>query len=469
MLVRSALLGFRLGLLLILAGWLLVSLATSVLAEHPVRPPVVTEDSGLRVLLRDRGDLDDPTTWSQLTLRMVCRGLLYCPDDRKGFNLDLPPGCRIQVQANQEAGLLIAAADLAADPLVWNVTRVRLIPHPELLPETSHASAALDDDRLELPDGGPVFTLGDRTYRGALDIIRPTWKRLYAINTLPLAAWIDGVLQTEGSPDWPLAALQAFAVVVRSIGIQHRQAAAAMETPGGSHLDDGRFAYDGTGHGGERIRAAVHSTRGQVLLYRGQPFEPCYHAASGGYLAGIAEVFPARVSAETRADLAGIMPAEADAAAYPAAQAFGQERYWEHETVIDAEALRRAIRRRYPDTGWIRRLACAGQLHGPTGAVRRVTAIQLEWYGGSRRLSGEEFRELLGDAALPSTLWSADSPREDRLGRNQAWRFICYGRGHGVGLSLISACQLATGPGALDYRLILGRFFRLAEVGDLTP
>lgn len=128
---------------------------------------------------------------------------------------------------------------------------------------------------LEASAGGYIL-VGDRWYRGRLLLI-DQGEGLYAINYVPLRDYLYGVVGSEVSPSWPMAALKAQAIAARSYALTHniRPASSLYD------LDDTpRFqAYGGVAKESNTTQIAVNETAGEFISYQGGIVESLYAAS----------------------------------------------------------------------------------------------------------------------------------------------------------------------------------------------
>jgi stage II sporulation protein D len=135
-----------------------------------------------------------------------------------------------------------------------------------------------------LPGASPLWLA--HPWRGEL-IVTATGKSLSVVNSVPIEAYVRGVVSNEMPRDWPLEAVKAQAVAARSYALSHRHGAdfdvfsdtrdqvyggVATETPVGDQ--------------------AVAETKRQVLSYDGKIATTFFFSSSGGRTASAADVFP---------------------------------------------------------------------------------------------------------------------------------------------------------------------------------
>ncbi len=128
---------------------------------------------------------------------------------------------------------------------------------------------------LEAIHGGLVSVEGD-WYRGRVLLINQGG-RLLAVNFVLLRHYLSSVVGSEVFPDWPAAALQAQAIAARSYALTHHVRPASQYFD----LDNTqRFqAYRGVAVETNTTQAAVATTAGQFLSYRGGIVESLYAAS----------------------------------------------------------------------------------------------------------------------------------------------------------------------------------------------
>lgn len=158
----------------------------------------------------------------------------------------------------------------------------------------------------------------------------------------------------------------------------------------------------------EKFLRAGKSTKGQILTWRDRPVMASFHSVSAGYTRDASEVLG---SADYPYLKSKACPADTGASDY--------------KSVIQI------------DDGW------SGMKITQRDGAGYVQQIELE----GQRMSGEEFRNLLG---LPSADFDVTVRRDGVF-------LTVYGVGHGLGMSQYTAQQLALS--GKKYREILGYFF----------
>lgn len=136
---------------------------------------------------------------------------------------------------------------------------------------------------LEGVGGAPVkISFGSvrgRAYRGAIRI-SARGGELLITNDVSLEHYVRGVVASEMRSDWPAAALQAQAVVARTLAA----ARAGAHQKEGFHLCDGTHCqvYRGVSAETASSDAAVRSTSGLIIICAGRPIDAFYCSTCGG-------------------------------------------------------------------------------------------------------------------------------------------------------------------------------------------
>jgi stage II sporulation protein D len=242
----------------------LVSLAAPLLALAADRPLQARQrETPVRVLLAEG---------QRLGVRVLDRPLRLEP-----VALVLPPGSRLLFSL--EAGRL--RLDLEgrepSSRLLPTTASHWLTPTP-LAPGAGAAAAAAGQDAgLVIPEVAGDFQLQQRRYRGRLQLL-VAGGNLQAINHLPLETYLPSVVGGEMPSSWPLPALRAQAVAARTYALRQRKPAEPFDV----RATVSSQVYKGVEAETDSTRAAVASTRGQVLMYGGSLANTVFHSSSGG-------------------------------------------------------------------------------------------------------------------------------------------------------------------------------------------
>ncbi len=157
-------------------------------------------------------------------------------------------------------------------------------------------SAALHQMRVLLATGSFAppqqldawhFSWSGRTYRGTAVSLGLPDGRGALVNTLPLDAYLYGVLSMEVGASWAAAAQQAQAIVARTYALRKLRPDKPYDvTPGDADQNYGGIVSE-TVEG----RAAVDATAGVIVTYGGSPAHVAYSACCGGRTADAGDVW----------------------------------------------------------------------------------------------------------------------------------------------------------------------------------
>jgi stage II sporulation protein D len=230
------------------------------------------------------------------------------------------------------------------------------------------AAEALPGPLRFVPGTSPLWLA--HPWRGDL-IVSSTGSSLAVVNSVPIEAYVRGVVSNEMPHDWPLEAVKAQAVAARSYAISHRHGADFDV-----FSDTRDQVYGGIATETTLGDQAVAGTRRQVLTYDGKVATTYFFSSSGGRTASVADVFagskpqPYLVSVQDPYDTASpwhtwgpiVMPAA------------GVARSLSVPGVIDLKPV--------PATGRARAVVAigkAGDVSFTAGQVRRALGLRSTW------------------------------------------------------------------------------------------
>ncbi|MBI2247435.1 MAG: SpoIID/LytB domain-containing protein [Armatimonadetes bacterium] len=335
--------------------------------------------------------------------------------------LTLPPGSGFRASASSplRVGILreqehvTVRSDRPVELSDTSLQRIVLAPGSyEILPsadaiEVSGAGRFIGLIRLA-PAQGARLHVGNRTYRGMIEIRSTPARRLTVVNELGLEEYLYGVLKMEVDPRWPAEALKAQAVAARtlalySLGRYQREGydvRATTETQ----------VYAGVAAEDPRTTAAVEATRGEIMTFQDRPIFAAFHSDSGGHTESSEHVWGGRY-----VYLKGVPD--------PYSAGAGSQRWMVR---LDLGVFEERLRRTGRPVTSIMSIELAELT--PSG---RVQSIRITSGTGTVTLKGTELRSILGADQLKSTLFSVRFRPDDP----SAVEFIGRGAGHGVGMS----------------------------------
>jgi len=426
------------------------------------------QDPGIRVLLASRyiggkEASEAKPVHEAVDLTIFQPVSVVSPDspDHAERQLTLPAGSRLMILTDTVDGLVLSSREWGSGgrEVRWNVSRVVIQPQntaPAATTEEAAVSPARrDPTAFEASDNDAVFGLQGRRYRGAVEVSWASAKDMRVVNCVPIEAYVEGVVAVEMSSGFPLEALKAQAIASRSYGYAKAWAARVADRKFDvvDGIDD--QDYRGTGNGPPIIGRAVVETRGIVTytdLPQGSfPFAPLFCASSGGYTAAVDTVFTGYSDAQGGVLPSSIMPTQPDDYCQAGAEGLGKAvTHWQTTEVITPGMIRQELRKmaertkdpRLEQLGFIKDLR-VGRRSQTSNRVE--TVVIHHTLGEPIELPAHLFRMAMGPGRLRSTLWSLDSPKridsDDKQTKN--WQIVSQGWGHGVGMSQISAWEMA--------------------------
>jgi stage II sporulation protein D len=140
--------------------------------------------------------------------------------------------------------------------------------------------------KLHANGNGYVNIGGVGKYRGAFEAV-PSGGGLNLVNALGVDEYAQGVVAREMPSSWPLAALRAQAVAVRSYGLTSSVGGKGFNL----YADTRSQVYGGMAAETARTNQAVQSTAGQTVTYNGKTAQTFFFACSGGMTENIEFAF----------------------------------------------------------------------------------------------------------------------------------------------------------------------------------
>jgi stage II sporulation protein D len=112
------------------------------------------------------------------------------------------------------------------------------------------------------------------------------------VRKLALESYVRGVIAAEMPSSWPLAALEAQAVAVRTYALTAHAGGSRFDV----YSDTRSQVYRGVSAETSRTNAAALATAGQIVTYHGQPAITYFFASSGGHTEDVQNAFPGSAS-----------------------------------------------------------------------------------------------------------------------------------------------------------------------------
>ncbi len=277
-----------------------------------------------------------------------------------------------------------------------------------------------------VPETSGTLIVGKRRLPGTLRLTRAADGRWRAAIATDLETYLEGVLAGELPTSFPREAMRAQAIVARTYVLSQ---AAQSSQPAGTALsvdDTGASDQEFGGISSDekirtKLRDAVTSTRGLVLVSGGMPLRAWYHSTCGGQTCPATVVFRVPPSIAVAARASGLGGA-------PCAFCTASPKYRWKDAVLGADAVVKAAGLK----GALESFAV-----GETTLGGRAATFEIRAGGKTARVAAADFRIAVGARALPSTWVDSTAVRgKDLVLSGRGW-------GHGVGLCQFGAKGMA--------------------------
>lgn len=307
------------------------------------------------------------------------------------------------------------------------------------------------------------------SYRGAMRFGRGREGSLVAVNELPLEHYLLGVVGPEIGGFAPPEALKAQAVAARSETWAKLQQGYVADDPLYDFTDASPQVYRGWREENRAVRRAIDATRGEILVWHGQPVDAVYGHSCGGVVAEVSEIWGGAPLAWSRRrwdrdSAAQTVELREWDAAHRITQSDGVEAWCSpHQDGFPRYAEKHFRWRRSWSAGDLTRLIDPVYRTGRIRAVSvekrsasgRVQRLRIE---GSRR-AVEIKRELHIRGALGNLKSTFFTITADTDAAGELERLYVYGAGygHGVGMCQMGAFMMA--KRGWGYRRILTHYY----------
>ncbi len=309
-------------------------------------------------------------------------------------------------------------------------------------------------------------SMGDKEYRGKLEILHSAGNNLVPINVLTLDEYVQGIIAAEMPAGFPQEALRAQAVLARTYALKHL----GKHKYYGYDLCDAQNCqvYNGVNAETEAGNEAVESTIGQTLQYKGKPIESVFSANCGGVTqsskdAGWTETpYLQSVSDYQNLEVDQLEPYQFKSLLQYPPTAYSK--YDKHVSmaafrwarVVSEPELRNVIKNQKKDIGPITALI-------PLKRSRAgyVTKLLVKGTQGTVTLEKENvIRNNLSIGLLRSSYFIVQPIYQN----HQLKYFIFYGGGWGHGVGFCQTGAAGRADAGQDYKTILAHYFPLAEL-----
>jgi len=271
-------------------------------------------------------------------------------------------------------------------------------------------AANIDPSRVIADPSATTFSYAGKTYRGGPSVIQGADHRPALVATLPIDAYLYGVVPLEIGRAWPDAALAAQAIVARTYALSHRVTGRDYDLVANTSDQ----VWGGLAAESPQTNAAVDATEGQLVTYAGGLASVFYSASCGGHTADAATLW----GGANLPYLRGV--------ADPYCVGSSPYNNWSATTTVGA--LLAALGSKAAALGTIQSIA----LEPPPADLR--PGVRITGSLGTTVLSSAEARRALGPSLVRSSLWHTITLLGDPTQAGTSLRIEGSGSGHGVGL-----------------------------------
>jgi len=268
----------------------------------------------------------------------------------------------------------------------------------------------VDPVRIVGDAASSTFSYAGKTYRGGPTIIQGGDKRPALIATLPIDAYLYGVVPLEIGRGWPDSALAAQAIVARTYALSHRVTGRDYDLV----ANTADQVWGGVEAESPQTNAAIDATEGELVTFGGGLATVFYSASCGGHTADASEVW----GGASLPYLHGV--------ADPYCVESSPYNHWTASTTVGAVLA--ALGARGAALGSIQSIV----LEPPPADLR--PGLRIAGSLGTAVLSSAQARRALGPAVIRSSLWQNLTILGDPTQASTPLRIEGSGSGHGVGL-----------------------------------
>jgi stage II sporulation protein D len=323
-----------------------------------------------------------------------------------------------------------------------------------------------------------------RSYKGNIDFININGK-ITVVNEVGIEQYLYGVVPSEMSPQSPVEALKAQAILART-NVYSKIGTKYKDKPYSLTSDVYSQVYTGLENVSERTNKAVDDTQGMILTYNGKPLEALFHSVCGGYLEGNDIIWgsarlpylqpkPCGTESENNyGDLSNeknlkrwidsrpdsycnIDKAEVDPALDFA------KKYLRWETKISRSKLESNVRSSTGvDIGDLKDITVSGR-----GSSGKAKSVRITGSKNSVTINKElNIRKQLSKPPLYSANFYIVKENTGKNGLSESFIFKGAGFGHGSGMCQIGACGMAAKK--KNFKEIIGFYFPGSKITDIS-
>lgn len=277
-------------------------------------------------------------------------------------------------------------------------------------------------------------------------LIDPNSNKILLVEQVGLETYLSGVLPTEISPSWPLEAIKAQAVAARSYTLNRYLT--RLDRPWHLHWHFAvDMAYGGLTSLNSRMQTALQQTRGQLLIAHELPVPALFHACSGGKTESAINFRPNLKGADEVTAMTDVMPSVNDPYAIRGAKSLASPKYINWQVTIPITEINSNLQKwsnkhpkDYAPIGQIEQISIGEKFSDSDRVATVIIRHRIDNEEMDTPINAATFRLAISPMKIRSTYWEnlamTSNPKP-------AVVIAGHGFGHGVGLSQVSAYQMA--------------------------
>ena len=311
--------------------------------------------------------------------------------------------------------------------------------------------------------GQGFLRVNGQSYRGTVLVRATTPGRLTVVNEVDMENYLLGVVPYEIGRVGPelLEASKAQAVAARTYAIRYLGRREALGFDVYATVDD--QVYGGAEGEHPPVSEAVLATRGEILVYGGEPIEAFYHSTCSGRTAAIEEVWPTEEPRPYLVSVVDVDPATGVAFDRRSSRFEWSQRWPADELqAILAETLADSLPAGVSEVGELRDFEVLERT--PSG---RIATMRITTSNGTFHVGRDRIRWIFltpEERILNSSMFDVQVERATD-GTVAAVVAQGGGWGHGIGMCQVGAMGRATA--GQDYRTILQAYYPETEIEKL--
>ena len=283
-----------------------------------------------------------------------------------------------------------------------------------------------------------LYSIGERHFRGKIEIIWKTPENIIVVNHVPLEKYLAGLLGSEMYPNWPIEALKAQAIAARTYAMHHSRASRNYNSLKDYDVTSTVLSqvYEGAHKEGFRAHKACSETAGMALLRNGGIFPTYYHSCCGGRTEHAHNVWPGETGPPQITDRFCMR---------------SPNRNW--KLMLTSAEIAERLKRGGFNLGKISDISTELEDDSPRNRILLLTDEE-----GPKEIEATEFRRLIGYGNFKSTWFEVGK-------QGNYFVFTGQGYGHGVGMCQWGAKGMA--DEGFTHEEILKHYYPDAELARM--